>query len=755
MVQQMGLIMIPKPEISSQPNQRKFLSIKPFLLRARDVRLMRIILCLLSVTALASCATISGKLPAPGAPVASGEFRVGAAKMDITPMPGYPMGGYAAAGHISRGVWMRLQARAVCFEDAYGQSLAMVSADLWAVPAGFADRVAELVARKHGILRLAREQIVVAATHTHNGPGNFSSSYLYNELAAPKSGFDRKLFDFLAHQIAGAIAQAWENRQPAVLRYGETAVFGVSRNRSLDAFRTNGADALELIDSNRGCPIRATTFRVGDDDAYRAVDPTLRVIRAETATEPRQLLATVAFYAVHPTVMDTTTEVYNSDIFGVASSQVERSLAAASSHSSSPVVAIFNGAEGDIAANWRRRDRPETIALGNMLADGIRRVLRGPGKDITGSIAGHFGQSQLSDLATPLSGASTLAGAEADWTFFRDAGFHEGMTQQDPKRQVEGQGVKRHPAEDDSQSGDLRDLAQFGIRHILKPPRTVPIGVYRIGPVVIGTLPGEFTTVLGRRIAAAIQKETPGAEHVLLVGLANEYMSYFSTEEEYAVQTYEASSMMYGPRAGTRIRDDLAALARDLGRVDLRKKELSYRYSVGPTARFGVEEFDLLSHRDRLITTHNTLATVLIDAEHEVPVPDHPRFVWIERNPAWPRNPAKPGIVMPSVAIEVKQAGAWVPLKVAGVPEDDRGENFVTTVVVSLLGNSRWLTIWMLPRDLERDPLLGSAEFCFVVNGTTGVIRSAPFTLASARERWGLTGIAREPGTTSKARSDK
>ena len=204
------------------------------------------ILCLLPVAAFVGCASIAGKLPPPSPPVASGVFRVGAAKVDITPMPGYPMGGYAAAGRTSRGVWMRLHARAVCFEDADGHSLAMVSADLWAVPAGFADRVAELVAREYGLRRLAREQIILAATHTHNGPGNFSSSFVYNELASPQSGFDRKLFEFLAHRIAGAIAEAWTNRRPAVLRYAETPVFGVSRNRSVDAFRTNGAEALAL-----------------------------------------------------------------------------------------------------------------------------------------------------------------------------------------------------------------------------------------------------------------------------------------------------------------------------------------------------------------------------------------------------------------------------------------------------------------------------------------------------------------------------
>jgi len=719
----------------------------------KKLRSSQVLTSSLLIWVLAGCASISGKLPIPSPPVATGEFRVGSAKVDITPMPGYPMGGYSAAGRISRGVWMRLHARAVCFEDADGHSLALVSADLWAVPAGFADRVAELVSRDYGVQRLGREQIVLAATHTHNGPGNFSSSFAYNELASPQSGFDRKLFEFLAHRIAAAIAAAWENRVPAALRYGEMPVFGVSRNRSLDAFRTNGPDAAALIDRNRGQPIRTTSFRVGGEDAYRAVDPTLRVLRAERAGEPDRLLAAVAFYAVHPTVMDTDTEVYNSDIFGVASGQVERSLAAASPGGTAPVVAIFNGAEGDVSANWRRRDRAETIELGNMLADGIRRVLERAGEVVNGGIAGHFGASRLSDLATPMSGAPTLCGAEGDWAFFRDAGFHEGMTQTDASRQVKRQGVKRHPAEDDVPSKNTRDLVQFGIKHILKPPGSVPLGVYRIGPIVMGTLPGEFTTILGQRITTAIQDQSPGAQHVLLVGLANEYMSYFTTEEEYATQTYEASSMMYGPHAGTRIRDDLAALAKNLFQAEVRTKTLSYRYGAGPKARFGVKEFDLLAHRDRLIVSHNSLANVLMDSEHGIPIPDDPRFVWIDKNAAWPGDPARPKVVMPFVAIEVKGTEAWIPLTIAGVPENDGGVDFVTSVVASFQGESRWLTIWMPPAEVKNDAVLSSAEFRFAVQSNGGIFHSPSFTLASARERWGLTGIAREPEKTGTAKS--
>ena len=52
------------------------------------------------------------------------------------------------------------------------------------------------------------------------------------------------------------------------------------------------------------------------------------------------------------------------------------------------------------------------------------------------------------------------------------------MTQQDPGKQIAGQGVKRNPAEDDISSKTLRNLVPFTIKHLLKPPRTVPISVF-------------------------------------------------------------------------------------------------------------------------------------------------------------------------------------------------------------------------------------------------------------------------------------
>lgn len=705
----------------------------------------KVIIPALLIFIFSGCAGISGRLPAPVLTDHGDQFLAGASKVDITPMPGYPMGGYAVAGYISRGVWMRLNARAVCFEAPDGMSLVMVSADLWAIPAGLADRVADLVARKHGIRQLAREQIILAATHTHNGPGNFSSSKFYNQMASPEGGFDRSLFNFLACRIADAIAEAWNERRPAVLRYSEAPVAGVARNRSMEPFLANGKDALALIEENRSLPIRRTSFPVGDDDAYRAIDQNMKVIHVQTSESNPSTLCVLAFYAAHPTVMNTTTEVYNSDIFGVAASLVESSLAGSAGGSIDPVVAIFNGPEGDVAANWLRRDREDAIEVGKILARGIIELVEAPGEDIAGQVAFNFGWTDLKELAGPLSGASTLCGAEADWAFFRDAGFYEGMTQPDPDKQIKGQGAKRLPLEDDVKSKTLKTMYPWIVEKVLDPPQRVPLGVYRIGPVVIGTLPGEFTTILGRRIRNAMACAAPFAEHVLLVGLANEYLSYFTTEEEYALQHYEGASMIYGPLAGILVRDELAALTAELGRSGLREKQIKYSYSTGSGKHFGVKQFDLLSHLERLKANHYNLASVLMDHEAGMPVTDNPRFVWIDGSPSWSDDPDSQKPVMPSVAIEVRNGTDWSPLSIDGIRENDEGLNFVTTIVASFLGNTRWTTIWMTPLAVKNDPALSQAEFRFVVRGTNGTFRSPDFDLESARSRSGLTGIAREP----------
>lgn len=680
-------------------------------------------------------AKIKGSLPPPTPPVASYEFRVGAAKSDITPMPGYPMAGFSSAGRISRGVWTRLHARAICFEDMQGRSMALVSCDLMAIPGGLADRVAELVATEYGIQQLGREQIVLSATHTHNGPGNYFTSVLYNLFATPKVGFDKKLFDFLSHRIAVAIAQAWQSRRPAALIRNEMKLAEIGRNRSMKAFRQNGLPAEELILENQSAniPECVTPFPI-ERAACQAIDPTLTVVRAEPrpsdpAAEP---IAVMAFYAVHPTVMGSLTQVYSSDIFGVATTILEQKPG-------TPVVAVFNGAEGDVSADWERRDRPAALKIGGMLADGISNLLQQPGQDVTGEIRFGFIRCRLDDVAQPMVGASMLGGSEADWTFLRDAGWREGLVENDPARQVPGHGTKMDPLSPQLvHTWVPLKLSDF-LKNFAKFPKNAGIGVYGLGEVTIATLPGEFNTMLGRQIAESISAAVGTNERVLFIGLANEYVSYFTTEPEHDAQNFEGAAMIYGPASGQRIEQFLVDLGADLGTAPLRTTPKKYCYNAGTKKKFGVKQFDLLSHSERLRDTYSTLSNVLMNESLGIPEPYHPFFVFIDTNPKWPDDPRSSDRVTPLVSIEEKIISEFQPLQIEGVDETDAGLNFVTTVIGSFAGKSRWNTIWMAPTSVDSDAVLR-----FKVEGTGGhTFFSKEFTLNAARKNWGFVDLDR------------
>ncbi|XP_078427718.1 neutral/alkaline non-lysosomal ceramidase [Wolffia australiana] len=86
-------------------------------------------------------------------------------------------------------------------------------------------------------------------------------------------------------------------------------------------------------------------------------------------------------------------------------------------------------------------------------------------------------------------------------------------------------------------------------------PAVLPIQMLQIGQVVILSVPGEFTTMAGRRLREAVKTvlTTSGAGefdsnvHVIIAGLTNTYSQYVTTFEEYAVQRYEGASTLYGP----------------------------------------------------------------------------------------------------------------------------------------------------------------------------------------------------------------
>jgi hypothetical protein len=70
-----------------------------------------------------------------------------------------------------------------------------------------------------------------------------------------------------------------------------------------------------------------------------------------------------------------------------------------------------------------------------------------------------------------------------------------------------------------------------------------------------------MTVQMGRRVEAAALRAAAGmAGRAAIVGIANSYVSYSTTPEEYAADYYEGSWSLYGPQEGNLLRNELVAL---------------------------------------------------------------------------------------------------------------------------------------------------------------------------------------------------
>jgi neutral ceramidase len=83
-------------------------------------------------------------------------------------------------------------------------------------------------------------------------------------------------------------------------------------------------------------------------------------------------------------------------------------------------------------------------------------------------------------------------------------------------------------------------------------PSIVSVQLIRLGEVILIAVPGEFTTMSGRRLRkavteAAVESGGPAGTKAIVTGLSNVYTSYITTFEEYQIQRYEGASTIYGP----------------------------------------------------------------------------------------------------------------------------------------------------------------------------------------------------------------
>lgn len=676
-----------------------------------------LVAALLAITLLAACrsATIEGRIPERVPRKGTGEWLAGAAKEDITPIPGFSMGGHAIAGKMSRGFWTRLYARAVYLEDEHGTPLVMVSCDLWSVSGGLTDRIAERIVQTPELRHIGRENLLIAATHTHQSEGNFASSAAFNDFAQPLPGFDPELFAFLVDRITAAITRAYQQREPVTLALDQTTLSGFFRNRSMEPFLLN-PEQRDILSENDALPLCQPTAMFPDPRACRAVEPHVNVLRATAKADDHHLVAATGFVAVHPTIMSHDLEAYSGDLFGAAAILAESTLA---TPAHAPVVALFNGPEGDITTTWVHQDRQSLLRLASILADGLTAS---PREDvaISGTLEYQFERAPVAGqcftdggvehctTSVGVPGAAAFAGAEDGRTVLEDMGFREGR-----RGAVRGDQGAKLPAFD-LDFGGIRLQITNWLTGTSPLPRVVPLGVYRIGDLIIATLPGEFTTTMGRRIRASLRQASPTTKHVALVGLANEYLNYFTTPEEYDLQHYEAGMTMYGQASGELIRHHLTTLTSELDGKPAASREQHYEYQAGRIVRFKLRDVGAPLYRP-----DDGLSVVLQDLDSGDPRRDYPCVCWND-GPNSMKQVMRGRPTTPHVRVVPPDSDE--PIVRAGRRQDDQGLNFITVVTAATNSTSRWCSFWMPSPDANDD----DGPVAFGITDLDGKVRHSP-----------------------------
>ncbi len=136
-----------------------------------------------------------------------GMLRAGAAKVEITPKIGEPLAGYSNRDpKACDGVIDKLYARAITLSNG-DKTVTIVGGDILLVM----PQLRDAILKRTG---LPREDVYLTATHTHCGPGGYSSRWI-DQISLGK--YDEAVFNRLADAFAEAIKRSRENLEPGLL----------------------------------------------------------------------------------------------------------------------------------------------------------------------------------------------------------------------------------------------------------------------------------------------------------------------------------------------------------------------------------------------------------------------------------------------------------------------------------------------------------------------------------------------------------
>lgn len=546
----------------------------------------------LDATGRLELAVTTGPQPS-GACRGNTQFRFGSGIYDITGVIANNTGmGYEDPMHILGGIQTRQHARAYVIESpCNGKRIVFVSTDTGMIFSSVRQGVLDAFAADPLLSAFyGPDNAMFSATHTHSGPSGYSH---YNAHNFFHLGFDATTYNAISNGIVEAVRLAHANLQahpqtaPVRLAVGE--LLNTNINRSLDAFLQNPAAERQLFLNSRGEEVNVDKRFVQ-----------LNLVRGPTA------VGVINWFGVHPTSVGQTLHLASSDNKGFASLGFERIMRTrydAPAGTDTFVAAFAQTDEGDSSPNIFFAGHPtpdpgrgggttdyESNAISGTKQLNKAMELFTRGTPLSGPVDFRTLNVQMDavEITDPVVLASLqhppALDANPKRTCAAGLGVSFGAGAEDgPGPTVEGVDCQDSPDVIAAATADAQALALGKLppnivsavalcnvdqasplnlscqaeKPVLFPvgpplnaePNILPLQLFRIGNFAMVAIPMEVTTMSARRIRRTLLDVLApiGIDTIVVAGLANDFVHYLTTREEYAVQHYEGASTLFGP----------------------------------------------------------------------------------------------------------------------------------------------------------------------------------------------------------------
>lgn len=460
----------------------------------------------------------------------------------------------------SEGTYGRLQANAFVLDDGSGRRVAIVQADLGGIPGELHDAVA---ARTRAV-GIDVDNLMISATHTHGSVGGIFAGGGYAALGGDL--YDQRIVDAVAGGIANAVIRAAGKLAPSKLAVGFGEINGANGNRQTGAWSLN-PEARDAIDGPQ-----ATRLMVIRIDRYDGLP-----------------LGVITNFTNHGVIHGTFNYFLTGDNQGQATRQVSRAIRARAQAAGIDIPddwqivdTLTNGPAGDITPrsddggwSWKAYGQglvedPAFKQFARMENAGARQV----GEAVR----------LWEELGSRLTNKVKLD-YRADWVCLCGQDVGNDPHDQYDREDIVPRGQPENFHADDPNYFGTSDIPILGTDdgtsfdrtafpgHHRKKPRLIAAGknvveaeaarvqVMRINDLGLVTMPGEPTIQMGRRIERSVKAASGGVfSNVVNVGLANDYVSYMSTTQEYEGYRYEGMFSLWGQQTGNLFKERLVSL---------------------------------------------------------------------------------------------------------------------------------------------------------------------------------------------------